>query len=78
MSNVNVFNKAFRNLNLMKKYSVTLLSFQNSLDYETFIKLVEIHKMEPTWKMYFEKIKKKMYNSSWVKKINVMNKNETL
>ena len=78
MSNVNVFNKAFRNLNLMKKYSVTLLSFQNSLDYETFIKLVEIHKKEPTWKMYFEKIKKKMYNSSWVKKMNVMNKNKTL
>lgn len=70
MSNVNVFNKAFRNLNLMKKYSVTLLSFQNSLDYETFVKLVQLRKKQPTWKMYFEKRKKKLSNITWLKKAN--------
>ena len=52
--------------------------FQNSLDYETFVQLVEIHNEQPTWKMYFEKMKKKLCNLSWLKKDNVMSNNETM
>ena len=67
--------QVFKTLNLMKK---CLVLFQNYLDYETFVKIVEIHKNQPTWKMYFEKIKKKLCSFSWLKKVNVMSKKETL
>ena len=59
-------------------YCIAWFIFQNSLDYETFVKLEEILKKQPTWKIYFEKMKKNLCNFSWLKKENVMSKNETL
>ena len=55
------------------KENITYLScmvfFQNFLDYETFVKLVEMYKKQPSWKkMYFEKIKNKLCKRSRLKK----------
>ena len=52
--------------------------FQNFLDYETFVKLLEIHKKQPTWKMYVEKMKKKINDLSWQTMMNVSSKHEIL
>ena len=60
----------------MKKYRLSV--FQNSLDYETFVKLLEIHKKQLSWKMYFEKMKKTLCNYCWLEKLNVMSKNKSL
>ena len=48
--------------------------FQNFLDYETFVKLLEMHKKQPTWKMYLEKMKKKFNDLSWLTMMNNLSK----
>ena len=52
--------------------------FQNFLDYETFVKLLEIHKKQPTWEMYIEKMKKKINDLCWQTMMNVLSKHEIL
>ena len=62
-------------LNLLKNHS---LLFQNALDYETFVKLLEIHMKPLQWKMNLDKVKKKFWRSTWLKKVNAMITNQTL